>query len=198
MLERDADAIEKYKRRNRSGSAGTTSTDAHNESSTKSVNDEETWPTASFVNGSVAPRRLLRPSASAAQLRTNTPNALNSLSQEMIRTRSGTNPVMTTRSPPIEISTAFPGAQNGSSSRPSAIIESPIQVTGNEDYTGPSELYAQFPPPLPSKGIERKVSVGVNVLTSPRRLPFNLLSKPLPNTDPQIVHRRGASTTSLR
>jgi hypothetical protein len=76
MLERDADAMEKYKQRNRSGSAGTASTDAPSQTESighlNGVDREEVVPPMnSLVNGSVQPRRLLRPSSSAAQLRSN-------------------------------------------------------------------------------------------------------------------------------
>jgi hypothetical protein len=80
------------------------------------------------------------------------------------------------------------------------------------DYTGPSELYAQFPPPatplrLPpttkvstptTKGTDRngKGPAGTTpTSTGHRRIPFHLLSKPLPPIDAQFGHRRGTSTT---
>lgn len=198
MLERDADAMEKYKMRNRSGSAGTTSTEilSQNGSSTvASLNEEDMLPLNAVINGSVPARRLLRPSASAAQLRSNAPSVTNPPSLDMIRTRSGTNPKVS-KSPPAD-GNSFSGSQSTVSSRPTVIPEVPFPE--DDDYSGPSEKYAQFPqPPLPQPGKppERKGSSGLTTPTSTRRLPFSLLSKPLPSIDPQISHRRGASTAS--
>jgi hypothetical protein len=198
MLERDADAMEKYKMRNRSGSAGTTSTDilSQNGSSTvASLNEEDMLPPNAVINGSVPARRLLRPSASAAQLRSNPPSVTNPPSLDMIRTRSGTNPKVS-RSPPAD-GNSFSSSQSTVLSRPTIIPEGPFPE--DDDYSGPSEKYAQFPqPPLPQPGKppERKGSSGLAAPSSTRRLPFNLLSKPLPSVDPQISHRRGASTVS--
>lgn len=199
MLERDADAMQKYKSRTRSGSAGTASTDVVSQNGSSaglSVDGEEIPPLNSFMNGSVAPRRLLRPSASAAQLRSNPPTPVNPPLQDMLRTRSGTTPVLRS----AEVNGSFSATQNGASSRPTVIHEGTLSES-DDDYSGPSAKYARFPSPMPSplpppeKLLERKGSSGTTTPTSNRRLPFNLLSKPLPPIDPQI-HRRGASTTS--
>lgn len=235
MLERDADAIEKYKRRNRSGSAGTTSTDAPSQSESighlNGADWEEVVPQDAFVNGSMQPRKFLRPSVSAAQLRTNGsgPGLVSRGSQEMLRSRSGTSPIEIPYSGSNSSFSTISGSRidRGSNlttptrQKPGASIRT---LSGNTaggvaddsddgDYTGPSELYAQFPPPAatprlppttkaptpPAKGTDRngRGPVGTTpVATSHhRRIPFHILSKPLPPIDAQFGHRRGTSTT---
>ena len=236
MLERDADAMEKYKRRNRSGSAGTTSTDTPSQTESighlNGVDREEVVPPMnSLVNGSVQPRRSLRPSASAAQLRSNGSGfgLVSRSSQEMLRSRSGTNPI---EIPPSGSTSSFSTINenhhvNGGSNLTTPTRQKPGASTrtlsghtaggtaderGDGDYTGPSELYAQFPPPavaprLPpitkvptstTKGADRngRVPAGTTpTTTSHRRIPFHILSKPLPPIDAQFGHRRGTSTT---
>ena len=229
MLERDADAMEKYKRRNRSGSSGTTSTDAPSQTEfighlNGADREEVIPPMNSLVNGSVRPRRLLRPSASAAQLRSNVSGfgLVSKTSQEMLRSRSGTNPMETHSSGSNSSFPTINGHQiNGSSNattptRPKLGASTRTLSGGmasdidDGDYTGPSELYAQFPPPaaaprLPpptkvsSKGTDRNgrgpTGTTPGAMTSHRRIPFHILSKPLPPIDPQFGHRRGTSTT---
>jgi hypothetical protein len=225
MLERDADAMEKYKRRNRSGSAGTTSTDAPSQ-----VDWEETVsPMNPLVNGSVQPRRLLRPSASAAQLRSNGNGLVSKGSQEMLRSRSGMNAIdIPSSGTNSSFSTINENQTNGSSNsnvttptrqKPGTSIRTLSGHTAggvaddrDGNYTGPSELYAQFPPPaatprLPpvtkvspptTKGADRSgrgTSGTTPTTTSHRRIPFHLLSKPLPPIEAQFGHRRGTSTT---
>lgn len=228
MLERDADAIEKYKRRNRSGSSGTTSTDAPSQTEfighMNGVDREEVIPPMnSLVNGSVQPRRLLRPSASAAQLRSNTGGfgLVSRSSQEMLRSRSGTNPTevhlsgSNTSFPTINGNHQVHGSSNSTTpTRPKPGVSTRTLSGGmasdrdDGDYKGPSELYAQFPPPaiappLPPptkvspKGVDRNgrgpAGTTPGMVTGHRRRPFNIL-KPLPAID-QIGHRRGTSTT---
>ena len=235
MLERDADAMEKYKRRNRSGSAGTTSTDAP--SQTESIGhlngidrEEVVPPMNSLVNGLVQPRKSLRPSASAAQLRSNGSGLglISKRSQEMLRSRSGTNPMEIPLSGSnSSFSTINENHQmNGTSNLTTPTRQKPgISIRtlsghtaggkaddrNNGDYTGPSELYAQFPSPtatprLPpttkvsipmTKGTDRngRGSAGTTpAITTHRKLPFHILSKPLPPIE-QFSHRRGTSTT---
>jgi uncharacterized protein len=230
MLERDADAMEKYKRRNRSGSSGTTSTDAPSQTEwighLNGVDREEVIPPMnSLVNGSVQPRRLLRPSASAAQLRSDASGfgLVGKSSQEMLRSRSGTNPMEVRAS---ESNTSFPAINgnhqmDGSSNattptrpKPGASARTLSGGMANDeddgDYTGPSELYARFPPPaalprlppptgVPPRGTDRNgrgpVGTTPGMMTGHRRIPFHILSKPLPPIDAQIGHRRGTSTT---
>jgi len=236
MLERDADAMEKYKRRNRSGSAGTTSTDAPSQTDSighlNGVDREEVVPPMnSLVNGSMQPRRLLRPSASAAQLRSHGSvlGLVNKGSQEMLRSRSGTNPM---EIPPSGSSSSFSTINGNHQIHGSSNLTTPTRqkpgssirtLSGHTaggtaddrndgDYTGPSELYAQFPPPVATSHLPpiTKVSTSTTkgtdrngrgpasttpTATTHRRIPFHLLSKPLPPIDAQIGHRRGTSTT---
>ena len=99
MRERDADAMEKYMRRNRSESQGTSSTDTGSNyaSAGPSANGDNITSLAHIpISGSTTPR-LLRPSISAAQLRT-TPESLTTVTtqpQPESRNRSGTNPTAT-------------------------------------------------------------------------------------------------------
>ena len=228
MLERDADAMEKYKRRNRSGSSGTASTDAPSEfiGHLNGVDREEVIPPMnSLVNGSVQPRKLLRPSASAAQLRNNVSGfgLVSKRSQEMLRSRSGTNPA---EIHPSGSNSSFPTINGNYQTNGSSNATTPTRLKpgassrtlsggmasdkDDGDYTGPSELYAQFPPPaatprLPPptkvspKGTDRNGRGPANTtqgtVTSHRRMPFHILSKPLPPIDAQFGHRRGTSTT---
>ncbi|KAJ7129531.1 ankyrin repeat-containing domain protein [Mycena epipterygia] len=197
MRERDADAREKYLNRNRSGSQGTSSTDNKSlngsfqngsiqngsfYSSSGSIDgDDVSALTRLGASGSVTPRRL-RPSMSAAQLRTNPAEALNILtnlpsSSSENRSRAGTNPTA-------------PRPTLPELSRSSSISTSPRGLNG-ESYTGPPSQYAQFPePPLVAPDDSSTPTVG-------RRLPFHLLSKPIPSSDPPN-HRRGMSATSVR
>ncbi|KAJ7684043.1 ankyrin repeat-containing domain protein [Mycena rosella] len=192
MRERDADAREKYLNRNRSGSQGTSSTDnkSQNGSFYSSGPDADNLSSLTRLgaSGSVTPRRL-RPSMSAAQLRTN-PEALNIItalppSASENRSRSGTNPTPPRPTLPLSRSSSIstsPRAVNGADG-------SIFEESGN--YTGPPSQYAQFPePPLLAPDDS-------STPTAARRLAFHLLSKPLPSTDPPH-HRRGMSATSVR
>ena len=211
MREQDASAMEKYMRRNRSGSA---STDVKSQSSNPSSagpsangDDISSLPPA----GTVPSRRRLRTSMSASQLRTNpkppfivTTNA----SPDVFRSRAGTNPNILRKSPPASLSppsdrTALPPSPN----RPLPIRVSPhpaMRENGSHEiYTGPSSAYAQFPePPKGSENGSASSSATTNGMPTPtRRLPFHLLSKPLPSIDlthGNSAHRRGGSIPSMR
>ncbi|KAJ7094637.1 ankyrin repeat-containing domain protein [Mycena belliarum] len=190
MRERDADAREKYLNRNRSGSQGTSSTDNKSQNGSMFTSgpadgDSVSSLTRHGASGTVTPRRL-RPSMSAAQLRTN-PEALNIITALPAehRTRSGTNPAAPRPTLPLL-------------SRSSSISTSPrlhsadgriFEESGN--YTGPPSQYAQFPEPPPLAPDDSSTP------TAGRRLAFHILSKPLPSTDPP-QHRRGMSATSVR
>lgn len=198
MRERDADAMEKYKLRQRSGSGATVSTD--NQSANGSVPTLEDRNQPLMAVGSVAPRRNLRPSASAAQLRTTpTPPAISpnpSISQhEMARHRSGTSPA---------IIPALPSTQE------SMLLATPTQTSARpalREYTG-SPQYADFPAPVISDDpIERVRTITPTTATVPapspapsysRRLPFNLLTSHKSNTDSAAGgHRRNASVNAV-
>ncbi|KAJ7638970.1 ankyrin repeat-containing domain protein [Roridomyces roridus] len=189
MRERDADAREKYLNRARSGSQGTSSTDNKSQNGSflnlgEGDDDIISSNRAGSQSGTTTPRRL-RPSMSAAQLRT-TPETLNIVtalpSSSENRTRSGTNPTAPRPILPLL-------------SRSSSISASPHVLKGGDqsifeesgNYTGPPAQYAQFPePPLAD---DSSTPTG-------RRLPFpNLRSKP-PHGDPPN-HRRGMSATSV-
>lgn len=202
MRERDADAMEKYKLRQRSGSGATASTD--NQSTNGSAPTPEDRKQPLITVGSVAPRRRLRPSASAAQLRTTPqPPAISpnpSISQqEMARHRSGTSPAIMPASPTTQ-DTLFLATPTQSSSRPSLTRHEEGSTGG---YTGPPSQYADFPaPPVSDDPIERTRTITPTTATGPapsysRRLPFNLLSSHKSSTDSTAGgHRRNASVNA--
>ncbi|KAG1892330.1 hypothetical protein F4604DRAFT_1698879 [Suillus subluteus] len=194
MRERDADEIEKYMRRNRSGSAGTASTDNKSQngnnftSAGPSANGDDITALASLaITGSTAPRKSLRPSFSAAQLRT-TPSPLAAQTQnsqvDTLRNRSGTNP---------------------SSARPAQATPSPIPVLTRASSSDTSQHEGEFPEP-PKKGV--RIASSATAAAISRRLPSIFSSKsspaqppPTPTPDPpqgHHSHRRGSSTASIR
>ncbi|KAI0089328.1 hypothetical protein BDY19DRAFT_138806 [Irpex rosettiformis] len=193
----DAEAMEKYKLRQRSGSAATASTDApsQNESAISShgPSEEEMSSLQGLVTvGSVAPRRRLRPSASAAQLRSppSQPSNVSSpppagVHQEATRARNGSSPGVLKRHP--SLSSAMPPApsKDGTPTTPTQSIPRPVgssrpsisKETRDKDFMGPSAEYARFPPPpvepphLPEKDrSEGKNTTPTSMYT--RRIPF--------------------------
>lgn len=181
VRERDADAREKYMRRNRSGSSSTDnmSQAGSNFSSALAAHDEV--PAYSH-SGTETPRRL-RPSASAAQLRTANDASSSLMGMPEHRSRSGTNPSMKS------------GAQLTRSSSISNSLRSYIGTSGTaeeaESYHGPPSQYAQFPePPLAQEDSSTP--------TPGRRKAFNLLTKTSNNGDLSPNHRRGMSATVVR
>lgn len=194
MRAQDMEAMEKYKLRNRSGSAATMSTDAASlngsavSSGGKSRDDDVASLQSYMTVGSVAPRRLLRPSASAAQLRAS-PQPLTSSSTSTIsrtpdtRNRSGTDPDILYQqsssssgmtSPKVERTPASPATPTQPSARPPIIKASSSQSSSKDvEFTGPSSDFAKFPPPPPEPApVERSHTP---TLLS-RRLPFLLSS----------------------
>ncbi|KAG1866491.1 hypothetical protein DFJ58DRAFT_769421 [Suillus subalutaceus] len=211
MRERDADEIEKYMRRNRSGSAGTASTDNKSQngnnfaSAGPSANGDDITALASLaITGSTAPRKSLRPSFSAAQLRT-TPSPLAAQTQnsqvDTLRNRSGTNP--SSARPAQATPSPIPVLTRASSSDTSQHEEKLVGEPGT--FTGPPTLYAQFPEP-PKKGV--RIASSATAAAISRRLPSIFSSKsspaqppPTPTPDPpqgHHNHRRGSSTASIR
>lgn len=216
MRERDADAMEKYKLRQRSGSAATTSTDAQSANGTtaptttsNSSRDEDANSMHNMVTiGSVAPRRLLRPSASAAQLRS-VPSPISPQnphpSQQDPRLRSGTNPSVLNQSPSLTSSppdSVLLSTPTQSSARPQL-----LRNGGAAKLMGPGTDTAQFPPPvpLPREPPEKSATSGSGTFSSipmlqaalpTRRLPFNLLSSHHRHAGDQ-AHKRNASVNSL-
>lgn len=193
MRERDADAMEKYLRRNRSGSQGTSSTEnrSQNGSNYSSAGPLTNGNDTSTLNhlptsGSTTPRRL-RPSFSAMQLRSGMPSNGIIHAQPDSRHRSGTNP---TRPSPLPLLTR---SSSTSTSPHSLISPDRSVVEETESFIGPPSQYAKFPdPPLP---IEDST-----MPTAGRRKAFHhLLSKPLPSLEPSgTSHRRGMSANSVR
>jgi hypothetical protein len=181
VREQDADAREKYMRRNRSGSS---STDTKSQtgatfSSGLAVHDEV--PNDLSQSGTITPRRL-RPSASAAQLR-NTPDSPN-LAEH--RNRAGTNPSAKPLPSPIP--------QLSRSSSTSNSPRTSILTGAAEDpnvYHGPPSQYAKFPEPPPA-------NEDSSTPIASRRKGFQILSKPSHALDHSSNHRRGMSATAVR
>ena len=229
VRERDADAIAEYKKRNRSGSAGTQQSNGSKIQS----NGSGSISTLSTINGSnshlpltsppntstppsaLANRRLLRPSASAAQLRSPPPVPISTSTIELHhpRTRSGTQPTASRPAnslvasptegyfPPIgNPPTARPVERKTSSSRRTGSTTGgrPSDVAGG-DFTGPPSDYAKFPDPPPNDA-QAPTPPPASSKPSNRRTGFALLSKPLPSIESrnqQRDHRRGGSATSV-
>ena len=178
----DADAREKYMRRNRSESSSTDAKSQTNAafSNVLTVHDEvhNDFP----QSGIISPRRL-RPSASAAQLR-HTHDAPNPAKN---RIRAGTNP---SAKPMPSV-----GHQLTRSSSTSNSLRSSTP-TGTDEasnaYAGPPSQYAKFPePPLPHQEES-------STPTASRRKGFQILSKPLHALDHSSNHRRGISVAAVR
>lgn len=165
----DADARGKYMLRNRSGSSSTDNKSQSGSAFTNALAIHNELPSDRLHSGSMTPRRL-RPSASAAQLRSRHDSPAPG-----IRTRAGTNPMASTQL-----------------TRSSSITNSPF-VPGRdaETYHGPPSQYARFPEPPP-------IQEDSSTPTAARRKAFQILSKPLPPVDHSSNHRRGMSATAVR
>lgn len=201
--------MEKYLLRNRSGSSSTdnysltssTNGSAQATSATLPPHGEEYFPSQDHehLSGSMTPRRL-RPSYSAAQLRTPY-EAADSISnystpQGESRSRAGTGPSSSTQGyiiPPLNLN------RSSSISNSLKSIISPDRAVQHEaqSYMGPPSQYAQFPePPLRSP---EEVSTPTAQTTSSRRKALHILGKPLPGFDSSgASHKRGMSATSVR
>ncbi|KAI0036807.1 ankyrin repeat-containing domain protein, partial [Vararia minispora EC-137] len=202
-LLQDANAMEKYMRRNRSGSAST------DMKSQYSSNPSSAGPSADGddisslpLTGSVAPRRKLRPSVSANQLRSSKNTSPST--PEGARHRSGTNPIgiranPPTFSPPLDSRALPPPIPSRGHSRSNGVPPPGQLVEEPGSFTGPPSEYAKFPAPPPSKDslTANGVPLAQTTPTSTRRLPFNLLSKPLPSIEQAAGHRRGSSNHSV-
>ncbi|PPQ83294.1 hypothetical protein CVT25_004033 [Psilocybe cyanescens] len=198
MRERDADAMEKYLNRNRSGSQGTASTDnksqngSHFASAGPSANGDDI---TALMSGSITPRKL-RPSASAAQLRTtqssSSASSGSTIPQPDNRNRSGTGPSNNRAG-----TSPFPSlARSSSMSKSLRSIASADRISfdDSESYAGPSSQYALFPEPP-------AVPEDQSTPTNGRRKAFHILAKPLQSfetTTSSNGHRRGMSSTSVR
>ncbi|KIL00600.1 hypothetical protein PAXRUDRAFT_821500 [Paxillus rubicundulus Ve08.2h10] len=205
MRERDADEMEKYMRRNRSGSGGTSSTDNKSQSGLNfssagpSANGDDITALSSLaMTGATTHRRRLRPSFSAAQLRTSPsiPAPTQSSLGDASRNRSGTNPG-SLRPAQIPLSPTPTLTRASSSEHPR--YEELVEET--EVFVGPSTQYAHFPEPPRRQNNWGASSSAAAAIT--RRLPFNLLARPTPPPPSEPPHghnshRRGSSTTSIR
>ena len=195
MRERDADAMEKYMMRNRSGSSSTDNKSQNGSSFSSagpSANGDDitslAYPSAS---GTSTPRKFLRPSLSAAQLRTGqevSHVAVTTVPQQAeARIRAGTSPGHPRPSlAPLHLIRA---SSQTKSHRTTGKVTRDVDPD-KESFTGPPIQYAQFPDPPSS------IDQDHSTPTIGRRLPFHLLSK-LP-LDSSAGHRRGASATSVR
>jgi len=216
MRERDADAIEKYKLRQRSGSGTTASAASESTSGTGSAlpsasmgTDDELTALHTLVTGSVAPRRRLRPSASAAQLRSNTLVAgPNQNGHDVLRHRSGTSPVANQFPSPA----TSPLSENSVLSTPMQVGPGRVTVKRSgsthetskerplrEKFMGPSMDYARFPPPPAKEPPEKTAAPTTTPTTQTRRLPFNLLSSHMFGGDHgSAAHKRNASASAAK
>lgn len=205
VRERDADAMEKYMMRNRSGSQGTSSTDNKSQNgSFSSVGPSSNGADVASgshlpLSGATTPRRL-RPSISASQLRS-TPDspspAINShspIQTDPTRNRSGTNP--TSPRPPIYPHLTRSSSISNTAPRPSFNSDYSLSEE-SESYTGPPSQYAQFPePPV---AVEES---STPTTTAGRRKAYHPSNvKTLPGIDvfaASVNHRRGMSSASVR
>lgn len=205
VRERDADAMEKYLNRNRSGSQGTASTE------NRSQNDSQLAGVGAFSNdddirelmsGTITPRKL-RPSLSAAQLRTQASNGHSSTNNgnypAEMKSRTGTSPT-TSRgviSPPPAL------ARSSSTSKSLRSMASADQLTYQQagGYTGPPSQYAKFPePPLMMEDQSTPTATTPQTHHHSRRKALqHILSKPLQSFEStSSSHRRGMSAASVR
>src|SRR6266403_602409 len=226
VREHDANAMEAYLRRNRSGSGSTdvkTTESAVSSpspaaplgsdavSSGPSVNEDD-LASLPEVSGSIAARRRLRPSFSAAQLR-RTPFIVttHTSSQDTTsRNRAGTNSTVASsssmRSPLSDSFGPTSSVMRAPPSRNSSLnaLSSTKDDTEPGKLTGPPSEYAVFPDPPEEDASPSATPTVTNTPTASsthsRRLPFHILSKPLPSLDLHHGHghRRGASIQSLR
>jgi uncharacterized protein len=200
MRERDADAMEKYLLRSRSGSQGTSSTDTKSQngstfaSAGPSANGDDI---TALISGSVTPRRL-RPSVSAAQLRTTQPTSGSGKSIPPANTRTGSSTSPTTSTTRGGVSPIPLLTRSSSMTKSLRSIASVDRLSFDEaeEYSGSPSLHAGFPSPPPSSIVK-----GENVpMTNGRRKGFHILSKPLQSFETSIGsnHQRKTSAASTR
>ncbi|KAF9076761.1 ankyrin repeat-containing domain protein [Rhodocollybia butyracea] len=192
VRERDADAMEKYMRRNRSESSSTDNKSmngSHPSSTGPSANGDSLVSLGFPSSGSTTPKRL-RPSISASHLRSHDPPLSPTPEQPEHRMRSGTGPSPSSK----------PWRPHQTLTRSSSISNSPLsnglvhEQPGG--FTGPPSQYAQFPePPEPKLPAEDSVSTP----TAGRRMAFHSIAKPLPGIEALTAgHKRGMSAASFR
>ncbi|KAF8272575.1 hypothetical protein EI94DRAFT_1718306 [Lactarius quietus] len=157
----------------------------------------------------IAPRRRLRPSSSAAQLRNHTrpPFIVTTAadSQDTSRNRAGTNPsTRLPNSPRSPQSDTFGPVSPSGQALPSrnSSLNALSDDAEPESFAGPSSDYAVFPDP-PEEDPSPTVTPTVTNTPTSHRLPFHILSKPIPLPSIDLHrhghgHRRGSSIHSLR
>ncbi|KAH6915330.1 ankyrin repeat-containing domain protein [Coprinopsis sp. MPI-PUGE-AT-0042] len=194
MRERDADAMEKYLRRNRSESSSTDNPSINGSTTAAGSGQlsaglpptaEEYQRDKDHQDGAVTPRRL-RPSYSAAQLRSTQelPEPSNGAPHSESRSRSGTNPTSTrTPASPLPTLTRAPSISNSAKPGRTSYEES-------KNYMGPPSQYAKFPEP-PARPRPEGSNSSAN---SSRRKALHILGFDSSNAN----HRRGLSATSVR
>ena len=185
VREMDADAMEKYMRRTRSGSQGTSSPSGSQQTTGATIQDDEDTLGRRARDLMSMPKKL-RPSASAAQLRTSFDSLMSNTTatqpQTENRTRAGTNP--TTARPTLSPIPMLTRSTTSDSLRSAFIAE---QNDEDRSYTGPPSQYAEFPdPPDPEDPV-----TPVN-----RRKGLHMLLKS--SAADAVSHRRGMSATSVR
>ncbi|PPQ99068.1 hypothetical protein CVT24_003628 [Panaeolus cyanescens] len=202
VRERDADAMEKYLNRNRSGSQGTASTENKSQNGSQMAgigalsNDDDL---RELMSGTITPRKL-RPSLSAAQLRTQASNSsTNGAYPAEMKSRSGTSPTASrgVTSPPPML------GRSSSTSKSLRPMASADQLTYDESggYTGPPSQYAKFPePPLMIEDQSTPTASTTQTQHHSRRKALQqILSKPLQSFESSSSsHRRGMSAASVR
>ncbi|THV08419.1 ankyrin [Dendrothele bispora CBS 962.96] len=182
VRERDADAMEKYMRRNRSESASTDNRSVI--SSGHSANADSVSSLNVFHSTGTSTPKRLRPSISASQLR-------QSPSIEVIEVRARTGTTPTSTRPSHTFLTRSSSISNTNSPKSLSTLDSGV-FEEPETYTGPPSQYAQFPEP-PARVEEPS---GIPVVT--RRMGA-LQTLARPSLDALAVsHRRGMSAASFR
>ena len=203
MRERDADAMEKYLLRSRSGSQGTSSTDTKSQngsifaSAGPSANGDDI---TALISGSLTPRRL-RPSVSAAQLRTTQPSTTSGTGKTIppadTRAGSSTSPTTSTTRGGVSPIPLLTRSSSMSKSLRSIASVDRLFFDESEEYTGLLRQQARSPVPPPSSTVKEENGLSA---TNGRRKGFHILSKPLQSfeTSTGSSHRRKTSATSTR
>ena len=186
VREMDADAMEKYLLRTRSGSQGTPSHNGTQQITGATVQDDVVTATlARRARDLVSMPRRLRPSVSAAQLRTppDSPllgNTTNPRAEN--RVRAGTNP--TNARPTLSPIPILTRSTTSDSLRSLFIAEQSPDEDGS--FIGTHSQLDQFTPPEPEEMTP----------TASRRKGLHMFLKP--TTVDTANHRRGMSVASLR
>ncbi|KAK7470507.1 Target of rapamycin complex 2 subunit avo2 [Stygiomarasmius scandens] len=185
VRERDADAMEKYMRRNRSESASTDNRSVNG--SGHSANADSVSSLGVFHSSGTSTPKRLRPSISASQLRP-------APSPEVVEGRARTGTTPTSTRPHHAVLTRSSSISNSNSPR-SLTNPHPSVFEEPESYTGPPSQYAQFPePPAPARAEESTSTPAVV-----RRMGGALHTLAKPSLDALAVsHRRGMSAASFR